>query len=117
MLLSLVPPSLARILLKKQSRRYRCHTAITGQYGQEPAIRWGFQQTMENKVCPSCGSQYFLSARTQGKRVFHVHNSGELLPVAEDSAQSMTLEVDPQHIYCGACSWSGRLDALQSSTR
>jgi hypothetical protein len=67
---------------------------------------------MAYKICPACGSRYFLTQRGGGNRqVFAVGDNSEMLQVA-DSRATEHLEVNPQCICCGACSWRGALDDL-----
>ena len=72
---------------------------------------------MAQFICPSCGSKYFLTSKTGQKIVFQI--------AYERTVQFMQLvtgdfndeDIDEQNIYCGACSWHGRLDEVVESSR
>lgn len=62
---------------------------------------------MEYRICPSCGSTYFISSRSGEKIVFHVSDSRELITVPGQTFDEVYLTIDPLRFYCGACSWGG----------
>ncbi len=70
---------------------------------------------MEYLACPSCGSIYIVSARSGGKSVFHVNEQREPVAIEHRAQRTTTLDVDFSQIFCGACSWSGKIDQLVPS--
>ncbi|MFV0435907.1 MAG: hypothetical protein ACK5PS_00735 [Desulfopila sp.] len=67
---------------------------------------------MAGKVCPFCGSRYFLSARGENKVVFHVDEEGHFLVASPHDPMAVESAIDPNRIFCGACSWHGAISEL-----
>ena len=64
------------------------------------------------RCCPLCGSSLFLSSRSISRSVFQVSNTSPLeVKVIRDNFQERE-SVDVDHIFCGACSWSGSITDL-----
>ncbi len=62
---------------------------------------------MERLACPKCGSEWFVSTRS-GERIV-LQMDAERQPVlAEAQTPSVTaVPINPNHIFCGACTWQG----------
>lgn len=70
---------------------------------------------MAYRICPACGSRYFLIHRDGADRqVFVVGEDGELLQVS-DNIEGKRLDATPPDISCGACSWHGAFGDLRFS--
>ena len=70
---------------------------------------------MAQFLCPSCGSEYFLTSKIGPKTIFKVA-SERVVQFIQSSARSFNEgDIDLQNICCGSCSWQGRLDELVES--
>lgn len=72
---------------------------------------------MAHFICPSCGSEYFLAARTGPKTIFKVATERAVQVIHSPTGALGDGDVDPYHLCCGACSWQGSLGELVESTR
>ncbi len=70
---------------------------------------------MEYLACPSCSSTYFLSSRKVGKIVFHVGVNNQPIVVNQSQDTGIHMDINISQIFCGACSWSGKIDQLLPS--
>ena len=65
----------------------------------------------ERFSCPRCGSLYMTSSKHSSRCVFQVKS---ILPpeviLLQESLEGEIIE--PLHVYCGACSWSGGIEEL-----
>jgi ribosomal protein S27AE len=70
---------------------------------------------MELLACPRCGSEWFVSARTGERLVFQVDVS--LTPVMNGAVASTAsgAGMDPERLFCGACTWQGPTRELVES--
>ena len=71
---------------------------------------------MDNRICPSCGSAYFMLSKTDKSSAFQVSESYEieyLEPQSMDHAQTENHAATT--ICCAACSWKGKLENLVES--
>lgn len=70
---------------------------------------------MAHFICPSCGSEYFLTSKASPKTIFKVA-SERVVEFIQSSTRSFGDEDSDLHnIFCGACSWHGNLDELVES--
>lgn len=70
---------------------------------------------MEYLACPSCGSTYFLSSRNAGKIVFHVGVDNRPVMIDQQQNPECNSNIDVSQIFCGACSWFGKIEQLLAS--
>lgn len=70
---------------------------------------------MELLACPRCGSEWFVSARTEERVVFQMDAARN--PVVKGTVASTVAVagMDPEHIFCGACTWQGPTRELVES--
>jgi hypothetical protein len=72
---------------------------------------------MDQFICPSCGSKYFMTSRTGEKTIFQVRD-GRSVEFAELTTEEIRdVVIDTHNICCGACSWQGSLDEVVESHR
>lgn len=67
---------------------------------------------MDLRACPQCGSEWFVSTRSGERIVFQMDVAGNPLIVQPDSHSPETVPIDPDHLFCGACTWKGPATAL-----
>jgi hypothetical protein len=74
------------------------------------------EQSMELLACPQCGSEWFVSSRT-GERIVLQMDTDRHPLIARPAQQprSAAASIDPQHLYCGACTWQGSAEHLVES--
>ncbi len=66
---------------------------------------------MEYKMCPLCGSKYFVSSKSGKRVVFHIKgDTVHLIP--DQGPDALESAIDPEKIHCAACSWSGAMSDL-----
>ena len=72
---------------------------------------------MAKFLCPSCGSEYFLTSKTGPKTILKVA-SERVVQFIQSPARSFSEgNIELQNICCVACSWQERLDELIESQR
>ncbi len=64
---------------------------------------------MLKRRCPLCGAMKFMTQDTFPKTMFQVNNDWSINILREEPGQ----EVNPEQIFCGACSWKGPLKNLR----
>ena len=70
---------------------------------------------MELLACPTCGSEWFVSTRNGERMVFQM-DADQQPVLAEAQAPSATAaQINPNHIFCGACTWQGPAAELVES--
>ena len=72
---------------------------------------------MAQLICPSCGSEYFLTYKTGPKTIFKVTAEGAVQVIQSPTNSFRDGDIDQHNICCGACSWQGKLDELKESQR
>jgi hypothetical protein len=73
------------------------------------------EHSMELLACPKCGSEWFVSSRTGGRIVFQMTTGRHpVIARVEQQAEDTPL-LDPDHLYCGACTWQGSAGHLVES--
>jgi uncharacterized protein YbaR (Trm112 family) len=74
-----------------------------------------YQHSMELLACPKCGSEWFVSSRTDERIVFQMDTGRHpVIARPEQQAKDANL-IDPDHLYCGACTWKGSAEHLVES--
>jgi len=74
-----------------------------------------YQHPLELLACPKCGSEWFVSSRIGERIVFQIDTDRHpLIARPEQLAKDATL-IDPDHLYCGACTWNGSAGQLVES--
>lgn len=63
---------------------------------------------MIKRRCPLCGAIKFMSKDRGPKTMFQVNNDWSVEIIRTESDQ----QIDPEEIFCGACSWKGPLKKL-----
>jgi len=72
---------------------------------------------MGQLICPSCGSEYFLTSKTGPKTIFNVTAERAVHIIHSPTESVHKRDIDRHEMYCGACSWHGTLDELVESHR
>jgi hypothetical protein len=70
---------------------------------------------MAQFICPSCGSEFFLTSKTGSKTIFKVASERVVQFIQSPTKSVSDRDIDLHHICCGACSWQGSLDELVQS--
>ncbi|MGE4558874.1 MAG: hypothetical protein AB7E77_01615 [Desulfobulbus sp.] len=70
---------------------------------------------MDLLACPRCGSEWFVSTRTGDRIAFRMDT--ERCPVIRepDNIPKEAAPINPEQIFCGACTWQGAVAALVES--
>ena len=75
------------------------------------------KRIMAQFICPSCGSEYFVTSKTGAKTIFKVVAERKVQCVQSSADSLDAADIVSQKIYCGACSWQGRLEEMVESHR
>ena len=70
---------------------------------------------MNMLACPQCGSEFFVSTRSGEPTVFQMNVAHQPVVVFPEKQPKDTVSLNPQMLYCGACTWKGKTDALVAS--
>ncbi|MBM9615376.1 hypothetical protein JWJ90_13915 [Desulfobulbus rhabdoformis] len=70
---------------------------------------------MELLACPQCGSQWFVSSRSGERTVFQMDGQHQPVIAQPESISEDTVPINPDQIFCGACSWKGPENDLVES--
>ncbi len=73
------------------------------------------QHPMELLACPKCGSEWFVSSKTGERIVFQMDTGRHPLIARPDQQVKDANLIDPDHLYCGACTWKGPAEHLVES--
>ncbi len=66
-------------------------------------------------ACPMCGSELFVSTRSGKRIVFHMDAERHPVIVGPEQQPAGAIPVNPELLYCGACSWQGPASGLVES--
>lgn len=66
-------------------------------------------------ACPQCGSEWFTSTRTGERIAFQMETKRHPVIRDPDGISKEAAPIDPEHIFCGACTWQGAVSALVES--
>jgi len=70
---------------------------------------------MELLACPQCGSEWFVSSRTGDRTVFQMDEERHPVIAGPEGVSPQAAPPNPEHIFCGACSWQGPAADLVAS--
>ena len=62
---------------------------------------------MELLACPKCGSEWFVSTRSGERRVFQMDGDQQPVLAEAQTPSANAAPINPNHIFCGACTWQG----------
>jgi hypothetical protein len=65
------------------------------------------ETSMERLACPQCGSEWFVSSRIRERIVFQMDAHHHPILVQPELLPKEAVPINPDHIYCGACTWQG----------
>ncbi len=74
---------------------------------------WGL--VMDLLACPMCGSELFLSTRAGERIVFKMDAERRPVLMHPEHSSMGAPPINPQALFCGACSWQGSIEALVES--
>ena len=72
---------------------------------------------MAQFICPSCGSEFFITAKVGPKTIFQVEEDRMVKIIQAASGCDGDADIDESNIFCGACSWHGIVGELIASDR
>ncbi|MDD2465632.1 MAG: hypothetical protein PHI97_16665 [Desulfobulbus sp.] len=70
---------------------------------------------MDLLACPQCGSEWFVSTRTGDRIAFHMDAKYQPVIADPEGISAQAAPIEPEHVYCGACSWQGPVIELVES--
>jgi hypothetical protein len=75
----------------------------------------GSLHPIELLACPKCGSEWFVSSKCDERIVFQMDTDRHPVIARPDQQAKDATLIDPDHLYCGACTWKGSARDLVES--
>ena len=70
---------------------------------------------MELLACPKCGSEWFVSTRSGERMVFQMDAERQPVLAEAQTPSATAAPINPNHIFCGACTRQGPASELVES--